>query len=58
VVDDYDVVLLGVAQMLDPYRDRVLIAELDINNPSPTASTSSCTTPSPNPSPTTTRSAS
>jgi DNA-binding NarL/FixJ family response regulator len=33
VVDDYDVVLLGVAQMLDPYRDRVLIAELDTNEP-------------------------
>ena len=23
LVDDYDVVLLGIAQMLDPYRDRV-----------------------------------
>jgi len=33
MVDDYDVVLLGVAQMLDPYRDRVLIAELDTNEP-------------------------
>jgi DNA-binding NarL/FixJ family response regulator len=33
VVDDYDVVLLGVAQMLDPYRDRVRIAELDSNEP-------------------------
>jgi DNA-binding NarL/FixJ family response regulator len=33
VVDDYDVVLLGVAQMLDPYRDRVLIVELDTNEP-------------------------
>jgi len=33
VVDDYDVVLLGVAQMLDPYRHRVRIAELDSNEP-------------------------
>ena len=33
LVDDYDVVLLGVAQMLDPYRDRVVIAELDANEP-------------------------
>ena len=33
LVDDYDVVLLGVAQMLDQYRDRVLIAEIDTNKP-------------------------
>lgn len=33
LVDDYDVVLLGVAQMLDQYRDRVLIAEIDTNQP-------------------------
>jgi len=33
LVDDYDVVLLGVAHMLDPYRDRVRIAELDTNEP-------------------------
>ena len=33
LVDDYDVVLLGVAQMLDQYRDRVLIAEIDTNEP-------------------------
>jgi len=31
LVDDYDVVLLGVAQMLDQYRDRVVIAEIDSN---------------------------
>jgi two-component system, NarL family, response regulator LiaR len=31
LVDDYDVVLAGVAQMLDGYRDRVLIAEIDAN---------------------------
>ena len=29
LVDDYDVVLAGVARMLDRYRDRVLIAEID-----------------------------
>ena len=31
LVDDYDVVLAGVANMLDRYRDRVLIAEIDAN---------------------------
>ena len=29
LVDDYDVVLIGVAHMLDSYRDRVVIAEID-----------------------------
>jgi DNA-binding NarL/FixJ family response regulator len=29
LVDDYDVVVKGVAYMLDPYRDRIVIAELD-----------------------------
>ena len=33
LVDDYDVVLAGVANMLDGYRDRVLIAEIDANAP-------------------------
>src|SRR5207342_2947839 len=33
LVDDYDVVLLGVAKMLDRYRDRVIIAELDSTMP-------------------------
>src|SRR6476646_4944848 len=33
LVDDYDVVVIGVAHMLDPYRDRVLIAEIDTNEP-------------------------
>ncbi len=33
LVDDYDVVLVGVAQMLDPYRDRVIVAEIDANEP-------------------------
>jgi DNA-binding NarL/FixJ family response regulator len=32
LVDDYDVVVVGVAHMLDPYRDRVLIAEMDTNS--------------------------
>jgi len=31
LVDDYDVVVLGVAQMLDQYRDRVVIAEIATN---------------------------
>lgn len=31
LVDDYDVVLVGLAHMLDPYRDRVLIVEIDAN---------------------------
>ena len=29
LVDDYDVVLMGVADMLERYRDRVVVAELD-----------------------------
>ncbi|MDT7734707.1 MAG: hypothetical protein QOE12_1881 [Mycobacterium sp.] len=33
LVDDYDVVVKGVANMLEPYRDRVLIAELDSSMP-------------------------
>jgi DNA-binding NarL/FixJ family response regulator len=33
LVDDYDVVVVGVATMLDPYRDRVVIAELDTGRP-------------------------
>jgi DNA-binding NarL/FixJ family response regulator len=33
LVDDYDVVVKGVANMLDPYRDRVVIAELDATMP-------------------------
>jgi DNA-binding NarL/FixJ family response regulator len=33
LIDDYDVVLTGIASMLDPYRDRVLVAEIDANEP-------------------------
>ncbi len=33
LVNDYDVVLAGVARMLDGYRDRFVIAELDANEP-------------------------
>jgi DNA-binding NarL/FixJ family response regulator len=33
LVDDYDVVVVGVANMLDPYRDRVVIEELDTGRP-------------------------
>jgi DNA-binding NarL/FixJ family response regulator len=31
LVDDYDVVLMGVANMFDKYRDRVVVAEIDAN---------------------------
>jgi DNA-binding NarL/FixJ family response regulator len=31
LVDDYDVVVMGVANMFDRYRDRVVVAELDAN---------------------------
>ena len=30
-MDDYDVVVMGVANMLDQYRDRVIVAEIDTN---------------------------
>lgn len=33
LVDDYDVVLLGLAHMFDQYQDRVVIAEIDTNEP-------------------------
>jgi len=33
LVDDYDVVVVGIANMLEPYRDRVVVAELDTNEP-------------------------
>ena len=33
VVDDYDVVVAGVANMLEPYRHRVVVAELDTGRP-------------------------
>src|SRR5690349_4493312 len=33
LVDDYDVVVMGVAKMLDQYADRVVVAELDTNSP-------------------------
>ena len=33
LVDDYDVVVMGVANMLDRYRDRVVVAELDSTMP-------------------------
>ena len=31
IVNDYDVVAAGVARMLDDYRERVLVAEIDTN---------------------------
>ncbi|MDM7832513.1 LuxR C-terminal-related transcriptional regulator [Cellulomonas edaphi] len=33
LVDDYDLVVMGVAKILDQYRDRVVVAELDTNEP-------------------------
>jgi DNA-binding NarL/FixJ family response regulator len=33
LVDDYDVVLMGIAKMFDRYRDRVVVAEIDANMP-------------------------
>lgn len=33
LVDDYDVVLMGVANIIDQYRDRVVVAEIDSNEP-------------------------
>ena len=33
LVDDYDVVLRGVANMFEQYRDRIVVAELDANEP-------------------------
>ena len=33
LVDDYDVVVIGVANMLEPYRDRIVVAEIDTNQP-------------------------
>jgi DNA-binding NarL/FixJ family response regulator len=33
LVDDYDVVLIGLAHMFDQYRHRVVVAEIDANEP-------------------------
>ena len=33
LVDDYDVVLLGLARMFDDYRDRLVVTEIDANAP-------------------------
>jgi DNA-binding NarL/FixJ family response regulator len=33
LVDDYDIVLVGLAQLLDGYRERVVVAEIDSNEP-------------------------
>lgn len=33
LVDDYDVVLTGVAHMFQRYQDRIVIAEIDANEP-------------------------
>src|SRR4029453_369114 len=31
LVDDYDIVVMGIAHILEQYRDRIVIAELDTN---------------------------
>jgi DNA-binding NarL/FixJ family response regulator len=33
LIDDYDVVVTGIASMLEPYRDRIVVAEIDTNEP-------------------------
>src|SRR4051794_40193673 len=33
LVNDYDVVVAGVARMLEPYRDRALVVEIATNEP-------------------------
>ncbi len=33
LVDDYEIVLTGLAHMFDGYRDRVVVAEIDANKP-------------------------
>jgi DNA-binding NarL/FixJ family response regulator len=33
LVNDYDIVVMGLAHILEQYRDRVIIAELDANRP-------------------------
>ena len=33
LIDDYDVVVIGVAHLFDAYEDRIVVAELDTNEP-------------------------
>jgi hypothetical protein len=33
LVDDYEVVVTGLAHLFDAYRDRIVVAELDTNRP-------------------------
>jgi DNA-binding NarL/FixJ family response regulator len=33
LVNDYDVLVIGIAHLLEPYRDRVVVAELDARRP-------------------------
>ena len=33
LVDDYDVVLMGIAKMFDKYNDRIVVAEIDATMP-------------------------
>src|SRR5688572_4448793 len=57
LVNDYDIVVMGIAHILDQYQDRVVIAELDTNVAVSAWSTSSDTTVSASQNPTMTRSA-
>ena len=58
LVDDYDIVVMGVANMFDNYRDRILVAELDATTGVSDTVDIVLTTRSRNRNPTTTRSAS
>jgi DNA-binding NarL/FixJ family response regulator len=33
LLDDYDVVVVGLAHMLEPFRDRIEVVQLDVNEP-------------------------
>jgi DNA-binding NarL/FixJ family response regulator len=33
LIDDYDIVLIGLAHMFDQYSDRIVVAEIDANEP-------------------------
>jgi DNA-binding NarL/FixJ family response regulator len=35
LVNDYDIMVMGIAHILEQYRDRVVIAELDTNQAAP-----------------------
>src|SRR6476646_11718044 len=33
LIDDYDIVVIGVAHLFDAYEERIVVAELDTNEP-------------------------